>query len=519
MKSFISLAITISTALTFVSGNAFSQEVILKSDDGTIQMSGVLDGFDGETYELSTAIGVVRLSASNVTCIGEACPDLVSAVDAFTITGSSTISNELLPILIEAYAFDRGGDFAMDIVGDGISRFSILEADGSVYSTITVISGSSNDAFVALAAGTALIGLSSRPVSSVEQERFFAAGAGDLTSPEQERIIALDGIIAVVHRDNPVRVLSLDQISQVFAGDINNWFQLGGKNAPIVLYRRDENLGVSSDFQNAVMRPLRRAFSQNANVLQSNAAVSDAVGRDVNGIGISSIVDERNARAISLRTVCGQVLAPSDFTIKTEEYPLSRRMYLYTKSGALPDRASELIDFIASSLAQEIVENAGFVGQNVARVSLNQQGRRIANAIVAETDANALGKLQTLLSTVLDAERLSLTFRFISGTSDLDNRAMGDVDRLAAMIRAGDFSNQQILVLGFTDNIGSADENAQLSQSRAEQVREAIIAAVGSRNLGNVKITPVGFGNISPLGCNETEFGRQTNRRVELWVR
>jgi len=184
-----------------------------------------------------------------------------------------------------------------------------------------------------------------------------------------------------------------------------------------------------------------------------------------------------------------------------------------------PDRANGFMDFVLSNTGQMVVENAGFIGQNAARLSLDQQGRRIANAILSETNIGTLGNLQNLLTTVLDAQRLSLSYRFISGTSDLDNGALGDINRLAAMIQMGEFEDKQILILGFTDNIGSEAENESLSQARAEQVRAAIIATAGPTRLGNVKITPVGYGNVAPLACNETETGRKINRRVEIWVR
>ncbi|MBL4805824.1 MAG: substrate-binding domain-containing protein [Rhodobacteraceae bacterium] len=506
-------------AVVLAASPVFAQSVTLNSRDGTLTLTGQLKDFDGENYLIVTAVGEISISIDLVICSGDGCPNLVASVDAFTLAGSNVIGATLLPTLIEAYALERGGDLQIEFGESGAMQFVVTEPDGSVYSTITVMSGSSDDAFTALADGSALIGLSSRTASEAEIVQFASAGYGLLTDPDQERIIALDGVIAVVNRDNPVSALSLGQIAQIFSGEVTNWSGFGGLNAPIVTYRRDENSGTTAVFDEMAMAPNGQNFSGNSNILPTNAAVSDAVGRDLNGIGISSIADERNARAIAIRSVCGQIFVASDFTIKTEEYPLSRRMFLYTKSGPLPDKAGELIDFITSNLAQEVAENSGFVGQNVSRLSLDEQGRRIANAIVAENDANGLANLQNLLTTILDAERLSLTFRFISGTSTLDNRAIGDIERLSAMIQAGDFSNRQILVLGFTDNIGSADENARLSQARAELVRDAIIEVTGASNLGNIQITPIGYGNISPLDCNETPSGRQTNRRVELWIR
>jgi len=519
MKNFLWFLAGFASVITVVSAPVLAQEVTLNSIDGSISMTGDLRGFDGETYTIATSIGEISISISQVTCEGENCPQLLSLLEDFTIAGSNTIGAVLLPTLIEAFALNRGGDLQIELGGNGASQFYVIDPDGSVYATITVTSGSSDDAFLALANDEAVIGLSSRVASADDVASFSAAGNGILTSAEQETIVALDGIIVVVNRDNPISALSLSQLTQIFAGEISDWSQLGGLSAPITLYRRDENSGTTSVFDEIAMAPNGRNFSTTSNILQTNSAVSDAVGRDINGIGISSIADERNARALAIRSVCGQIYKPSDFTIKTEEYPLSRRMYLYTKNSELPERAQELIDFISSETAQMIAENSGFVGQNVGRVSLDAQGRRIANAIIGEADSASLVDLQNLLSTVLDAERLSLTFRFISGTSTLDNRALGDIERLAILIRKGEFANREILVLGFTDSVGADIENTRLSQSRAEQVRDAIIAAAGADNLNNIQITPIGYGHVAPLGCNETAGGRETNRRVELWIK
>ncbi len=114
---------------------------------------------------------------------------------------------------------------------------------------------------------------------------------------------------------------------------------------------------------------------------------------------------------------------------------------------------------------------------------------------------------------------MSLTFRFKSGSVTPDNRAVVDIDRLADMIRRGDFEGKRLMIIGFADSIGAINENQRLSQARAESVRDALMDAVGVANLGTVQFTPVGYGKLSPIGCNETVDGRDTNRRVEIWVR
>ncbi len=495
-----------------------AEDVTLRSLDEGSAMTGNLVEFDGETYKLETSIGVLSLSVSQVTCEGAECPDLMAGLNEFTIAGSNSMGLQMMPAMIEAYAFELGGDLEVEAISPMQVKYTILDANDEVYSVITVDLGDSSEAFSALESRDAVIGLSSRRVTTGERNRLLRAGRGDLTAPEQERILALDGMVVTVSPNNPIRTLSLDQISDIFAGNIRNWREVGGVDASINVYRRDGNSGATQVFETLVMAPTRRVLANTAFILGSNAAVSDAVAQDPNGIGITSVSEERNAKVLALRSVCGQVSTASEFSIKTEEYPISRRLFLYTAGGAIPDKAVELIEFLESDAAQDIVEQVGFVSQNVAAASLNDQGRRLAHALTSERDRASLALLQEMVAGLLDAERLSLTFRFKSGSISPDNRAVADIARLAEMLRNGDFDGKRLMIIGFADSIGAINENRRLSQARAESIRDVLVEAVGGET-GAVQFTPFGYGKLSPLGCNETEDGRDTNRRVEVWVR
>ncbi len=518
MSNITSVLAILSAGIWLAVSTANAQVITLRSMDRSFAMTGTLSAFDGETYQLETSIGPISLSVSKVICEGDECPDLMANVKEFTIAGSPTIGMEIMPALIEAYAFEVGGELQVEAVSDMKIRYTILDKAGEVYAGITLDMGDSDLAFSALETRDAYIGMSSRPVNEGERNRFLRFNRGDLTNSAQEHILALDGLVVVVNPRNPVRTLSLDQISDIFAGNIRNWREVGGRDASINVYRRDGKSGTTQVFESLVMAPTRRVLSDAASILGTNAAVADAVVKDPNGIGISDVVDQQNAKALSLRSVCGQVSTPSEFSIKTEEYPMSRRMFLYTASGPMPEKASEFIDFMASDTAQSILEQAGYVSQSVATASLNDQGRRLAHALISERDRASLALLQEMVAGLLDAERLSLTFRFKSGSVTPDNRALVDIERLAEMVRRGDFDGKRLLIIGFADNIGAINENQRLSQARAESIRDVLVEAVGT-DAGNVQFTPIGYGKLSPIGCNETEDGRNTNRRVEIWVR
>jgi len=508
------LVTCLSLALTPIS----AEVVTLNSLDGTVSMTGDLLGFDGDTYQLNMQMGEISVDAAQVECEGPGCPNLLAALSSFSIAGSEEIGNNLLPTLIEVFALERGGDIDVTIEADGTKIYNVLEGNGDTYASITVATSDSADGFAGLLEGSAVIGMSSRRAGQNEVAAFEGLGKGRLDSPEQEHIVALDGVIVAVNRDNPVSILSLEQIARIFDGTYSNWQQVGGDDAPISLFRRSDDAGSSIALDQIAMAPRSRRFAANVVVLGADALVSDAVAADVNAIGISSYAQERNARALAIRSVCGQLFEPSEFSIKAEEYMLSRRMYLYTAKGAVPDIAKDFIEFATSPAAQSVIANSGFIGQNASSTSLDQQGRRMAQAIVASAGRTELLQLQDLTAIVLDAERLSFTLRF-DESGQLDSRAMADVERLAAMIRNGEFSSRQILVFGFSDNSDGVNAQLGLTQDLAQNVRDAIVTATGRANLGNVRISPIGYGRLLPLGCNETEFGRASNNRVEIWVK
>ncbi len=513
-----SLAAGLIAILSLVNSPLNAQQITLNSLDGTVSMTGDLLKYDGETYLLGMLIGEISIDASQVTCEGAGCPNLVAGLTEFSVAGAGGIADTLLPTLIEVFALDRGGDLEVSTNADGSRTFSVLEADGAVYASITLQSSNSVNGFASLMEGSAVIGMSSRRINANEIAAFDLSGKGQMDSPAQEHILAMDGVIIAVNPNNPVQVLSLAQMSAIFEGDITNWKQLGGNDSPITLYRRAETADSVDAFYVSAMSTGSHSFADTAIVLESDAAVSDAVAADVNGIGITSYAQERNAKAVTVRSVCGELFEPTDFAIKTEEYPLTRRMYLYSTKGGLPDVAAEFLNFASSPAAQSAIRSAGFVDQSASRADLDAQGRRLAQAIVSASGRAELLQLQDLATIMLDADRLSFTLHY-GDNGALDARALADIERLAAMIKNGEFASRQMLVFGFSDNTGFANGELNATQAIAQNVRDQIVAATGRANLGNLRISPIGYGRLMPLGCNETPYGRSSNNRVEIWVK
>ena len=110
---------------------------------------------------------------------------------------------------------------------------------------------------------------------------------------------------------------------------------------------------------------------------------------------------------------------------------------------------------------------------------------------------------------------LSITYRLALGSEELDTKPRQDIQRLARYLQKNR-TPPQVLLAGFTDDIGSASANLELARKRADAVRRELVALGAQRYARDVQVD--GFGKVLPVACNDTELGRQKNRRVEVFV-
>jgi phosphate transport system substrate-binding protein len=322
----------------------------------------------------------------------------------------------------------------------------------------------------------------------------------------------------IVAPTNPISKISRADLARVFSGEIVNWAQLGGPSATINVYAREETSGASQVFRTLVMDQFGRSASPRVERFATDDELSDAVARDPNGLGVVSFTGQRSARAVPLAEACGIVVAPSAFNVKAEEYPLSRRLLLYTTGRPLPPQARNLLDYSLSELAQDVIADLGYVDQSISELDINLQGRRVAHAFTSGFNQGFANLTRDLLFQVLDGRRLSTTFRFRTGSATLDNKALQDVERLLEYLSLNTTWNE-VLLIGFTDEVGAFENNRRLSEARAEQVRQALLSSASPSALDGITLRALGYGELSPVACNDSDAGRQANRRVEVWVR
>jgi phosphate transport system substrate-binding protein len=512
-------AILAALFLFSLSGPGQANDVTLTSRDGSLEITGTLLGFDGEFYRVDTEFGILTVDGSGVNCDGPACPTLGNYVAEFTLSGARSMGEVLIPSLIEGFALNAGYVLTREELA-GIGLFYRLYDEGgdNEAARITIRLTSSAEGFADLLGEQADMVLSLREVRSSERALVRDAGLGDLRGTRQFRVIARDALVPVVAPGNPVRRLTLNDLAQVFAGKITRWSELGGEEAPITLHLTEPDTGIGALFTGTVMAGEGETLAANVLVHGTIRGLTEAVAEDPFGIGIATFSQAGLSEVITLTGDCAFEVAASRAAVKAGDYPLSAPMYLYLPGRRLPKLARDFLGYMRSTSAQFVIRRAGFVDQAFTEVPLAEQGDRLSNAIRAAGEEVALEELQRMVGLFDGKRRITLTFRFRGGSTTLDTPSLANVALLAAALEAGQFDGRRLVFVGFSDGDGDSALNSRLSQRRAEAVRLAVLAETEVFDPSRVALETDGFGEALPMACDDTEWGRRVNRRVEIWV-
>jgi len=499
---------------------AVSQDVTLTSQDGKISISGRLLTYDGEFFRIDSEFGALTLDGSGVTCAGVGCPDLQGFVAEFTIAGSKTMGDVLLPALIESFAVQSGMTLQRIVTDDAHFTYVLSLPDtGRAVAKIGFRLSNTDGGFADMLAGRADMILATREVTEAETNAAKAAELGDMTQPARSRIVGLDGVVPVVSPDNPVRAVSLDDLARLFAGQVLNWQEIGGPDAPVYLHMMAAESGLAQQFMRKVMGRSDLQLSETVVRHGTAAELVDAVAKDPFAIGISRFSELGNARKVALHGACGMDFAATRQSLKTEDYPLAMPLFLYTPARRLPKTAREFLAFLRSPAAQRVVRRVGFVDQQIGEVGIERQGQRLANAIALAGEETPLDELQRMVTVLRPAKRLTVTFRFETGSTRLDAQSRGNVLLLARLLEAGYFGGRELMFVGFSDGEGDAAVNRKIAKRRAAAVRTAVTNVATTLKPSELSLSIEGFGEALPMACDDSDWGRGINRRVEVWVK
>jgi phosphate transport system substrate-binding protein len=229
--------------------------------------------------------------------------------------------------------------------------------------SLSVTGGGSGTGIAALINGTVDIANASR---AMKDDEINQANANGITPVEI--VVSRDAIAVVVNPENPVRQLTLQQISDIYSGKIKNWTGVGGDDRPIVRLSRETNSGTHVYFLETVIRlgdkNNKSLFSTDTLLLPSSEGIISEVRQNPNAIGYDGLgyipPDLMNSVIAVARDASGPYVVPSIATVNDNSYPVARDLYMYT-SGQPAGAVKDYITWILSPEAQTIVAQLGFV--------------------------------------------------------------------------------------------------------------------------------------------------------------
>lgn len=235
--------------------------------------------------------------------------------------------------------------------------------------SIQVNGGGSGTGIAALLNKTTEIANSSRDIKEAELEKAKESG---ITPVQYE--VALDGIAVIVHPNNKVDNLSVQQLSDIFSGKITNWEQLGGGNLPITLYGRENSSGTYEFFKEHVLgkddKGKQKDYATSTQVLQGTSALGESVARDVKGIGYGGVgyfAERNDVKILHVKAdEKSEAIIPSENNkvnyevIWNKKYSISRYLYCYTDVNVKPE-VKEYLDFIVSNEGQNVVKQMEYI--------------------------------------------------------------------------------------------------------------------------------------------------------------
>jgi phosphate transport system substrate-binding protein len=220
--------------------------------------------------------------------------------------------------------------------------------------TIQVTGGGSGTGISALINGTTDVCQASRAMKPAEKEklrdRYATLGV--------EIPVARDGLAVYVHATSPIEELSVEQLKLIFTGKITRWSEVGGPDAKIVPYSRENNSGTYVFFKDNVLGGAD--FSPRAQTMPGTAAVVNAVSKERFGIGYGGAAYAKGIKLVRIKKDAGSPgVAPDLARVKDGSYPLARPLYFYVRNqptGAIKG----FVDWVLSPEGQAVVEKVGY---------------------------------------------------------------------------------------------------------------------------------------------------------------
>jgi phosphate transport system substrate-binding protein len=220
--------------------------------------------------------------------------------------------------------------------------------------TVQITGGGSGTGISALINGTTDICQSSRSMKAAEKEklrdRYATTGV--------EVPVARDGLSIYLNNSNPVNELSMNQLKGIFTGKITNWKEVGGPDAKIIVYSRENSSGTYVFFKEVVLAGMD--FSPRAQTMPGTGVVVNAVSKDKNSIGYGGAGYAKGIKIAAVKKDDASAgIKPDDKTVRDGTYPLARPLFFYLRNKASGETKA-FIDWVLSDEGQGITTKVGY---------------------------------------------------------------------------------------------------------------------------------------------------------------
>lgn len=171
--------------------------------------------------------------------------------------------------------------------------------------------------------------------------------------------VCLDGLSVYVSADNPVKELTVAQVADIFNGKTKNWKQVGGADAPITVYSRENSSGTYEFFKENVLQG--KDFASSAQTMPGTAAVLQAVAKDKNGIGYGGAAYGAGAKHLAIKKDdASPAMEPTEENVIKGVYPIWRYLYIYINPALDKGDVAKYLTWIRGDEGQKVVKDVGY---------------------------------------------------------------------------------------------------------------------------------------------------------------
>ncbi|MEM7528550.1 MAG: phosphate ABC transporter substrate-binding/OmpA family protein [Pseudomonadota bacterium] len=490
------------------------RSVVLRANNDGTEIHGELVEFDGKAYVIRTVLGEFRVQRSIVECLGPACPEIVTYEPQFAVYSSDGDKQALLSYLWKGYAEANGHRYEASPETGTPELIRLFNHSDTLVAEISFKAAGTQSVASALSGGDVDLAILDRGLAAEE----VRSSGFDLTR-SQHTMLGHDGLVVIANEEMPVTAIATDEMRRIWSGQLRSWKSLGGGDFPVTLHVVEGRLAKAPK---SLIQLARFNEQQPDRVVQhdSEESVIAAVEADRNAIGVvnRAAAVTTGAKMLGIRKVCGLTASPSDFDMEVEHYPMSVPIHAYGKGAGIHPVAASFMEWAETGDAQRHVSEAGYSSAGLKRMKIQDMGMALIHTAAVEPDFDG-AEFSAMMQELRYADRLSITFRFLPGSSTLDAASIESMKSLANRLRAREFDGQEILLVGFADSVGPADRNTTLAAQRANAVRSVLSQEFDPETLSKIKLNAMSFGEQMPVDCNDTDAGRANNRRVEVWAR